>query len=322
MQNFENKLPRTVKYYKEDGTPVFKKKFKEVNIVNQRGKIDKIIFGIIFIIFTIHAITLFYPILWLLVNSLKTKEEYLGGSALAFPNELVFENYALAFTSLEVKKTTFGGMLFNSLWYTVIMAIETTFIPLTVGYVLSKYKFIGRNFLYTLAIVSLTIPIIGSTASQMKLVSEMGIKDTLIYPIIASAGGFSGSFLISYGFFKSMSWSYAEAAKIDGANAFKIYFSVMLPQALPISLTFMITHAIGYWNEYNTIILYMPSFPTLASGLFEYKEVIVRHPNEVLKKHYPVYYSGLVISIIPCVILFAAASSKIFTSLSIGGLKG
>lgn len=320
--NPELKKPKSVAYYLEDGTPVYKKRFKEVSVVNQRSKADKIIFGTLFAIFFIHSLTLLYPVLWLFTSSFKDKMEYLLESPFRLPKDWLFGNYSLAIKSLEVKQTKFMGMLFNSVWYAGVLSVETTFIPLTVGYVMSKYKFPGRSFLYTVAIISLTIPVVGATASHMKIVAALGIYDTLFYPIIASAGGFSGSFLISYGFFKSMSWSYAEAAKIDGANATVIYFKVMLPQALPIALTFMITNAIGYWNEYNTIILYLPSYPTLASGLFEYKEVIRRHYNPELKSNFPVYYAGLCLSIIPSVVLFASASSKIFTSLSIGGLKG
>ena len=81
-------------------------------------------------------------------------------------------------------------------------------------------------------------------------------------------------------------------------------------------LTYAITGAIANWNEYQTMILYLPSFPTLASGLFEYKENAVRMAN------FPVYFAGLILSVVPTLVLFCAFSNRIMTSISIGGLKG
>ena len=88
----------------------------------------------------------------------------------------------------------------------------------------------------------------------------------------------------------------------------------MLPQALPVMLTYFITGAIGAWNEYESIILYMPDWPTLAVGLFEFQETA--------RDDMPAYYAGLVISMIPTIAIFAIFSDKIMRSVSIGGLKG
>ena len=190
------------------------------------------------------------------------------------------------------------------------------FVPAVTGYVMSKYDFKGKNLIFAVAISSMVIPIVGNTASYMQVIAFFGVYDSPLYAVITSLGGFGGSFLVYYGFFKAVSSAYMEAAKIDGANPFVIFFRVMLPQGVPIMLTYAITGAIGNWNEYNTMVLYLPSFPTLASGLFQYQEDATR------AIHYPVYYAGLLISMIPTVVLFATFSGKIMTSLSIGGLKG
>ncbi|MBQ7880117.1 MAG: carbohydrate ABC transporter permease, partial [Clostridia bacterium] len=116
--------------------------------------------------------------------------------------------------------------------------------------------------------------------------------------------------------FKGISWSYAEAAILDGANPYVIFFRIMLPQAKGIVLTYAITNSIAFWNEYQSIVLYLPSYPTLASGLFEFKARATRRAN------YPVYFAGLIISMIPTLVLFSAFSGRIMTSISVGGLKG
>ena len=252
----------------------------------------------------------------MIVSSFKGALEYSGGGAFDLPKEWLFENFGKAFEMLNVGKTNFFGMIFNSLWYTGVVTSLGVFVPAVTGYVMSKYEFKGKNVIFTVAISSMVIPIVGNTASYMQVISFFGVYDNPVYTFITSLGGFGGSFLVYYGFFKAVSTAYMEAAKIDGANPFVIFFKVMLPQGVPIMLTYAITGAIGNWNEYNTMILYLPSFPTLASGLFEYQSNAVRSVN------YPVYFAGLLISMVPTIALFAAFSEKIMTSISIGGLKG
>ena len=118
-------------------------------------------------------------------------------------------------------------------------------------------------------------------------------------------------------YFKAISQSLYEAARIDGAGHFTIFFKVILPQAAPVIFTYAITQAIALWNDYNTVLTYMKSHPTLASGLYELEKEQMHSDGD-----YPVYFAGLFISILPPVTLFAVFSQKIMTSVSIGGLKG
>ena len=269
-----------------------------------------------FFVFLIQSASLVVPVIWMIVSSFKGALEYMGGYAFDLPEKWLFSNYSKAFEVLNVGNTNFFGMIFNSLWYTGIATALGVFVPAATGYVMAKYKFPGKEIIFSVAIISMVIPIVGATASRMKIISMLGINDSPLYVIITSLGGFGGSFLVYYGFFKALSWSYAEAVMIDGGGHFIIFLKVMLPQAAPMLLTYAITGAIGNWNEYQTMILYLPSYPTLASGLFEYKDNAVRAAN------FPVYFAGLILSVIPTITLFCIFSNRIMTSISIGGLKG
>ncbi len=233
-----------------------------------------------------------------------------------FPQKLVFENYVEAFSLLKVDDVTFGGMIFNSVWYTALATFLNIMMPLICGYTLSKYQFKGRELIYTVAVTAMVIPVVGTGAANMRFLKIMNFYDNVLYVIWSFSSGLTSTFLVYYGFFKSVSWSYAEAAQVDGANHFLIFFKIMLPQALPIMMTYAITSSIGHWGDYQNVLLCLPSYPTLAAGLFEYKTIAERTGN------YPQYFAGLVISMIPTLVLFASFSSKIMTSISIGGLKG
>lgn len=294
------------------GTMIFRLKHKK----QKRIGAEKILFIVVFIIFSLQAMTMVLPLIWMIISSCKGSLEYAAGDAFALPKQWYFSNYIQAFKTLNVGNTSFWGMIFNSIWYTAIVTSLTAFMPAITGYVFSKYNFKAKPMMFAIAITALTIPIVGSSASHMRIVSWLGIYNTPLYPIVTSLGGFGMTFLVYYGFFKSVSWAYAEAGMMDGAGPFTIFFKIMIPQAVPIIITYAITGAIATWNEYQTIILYLPSYPTLAMGLFEYQSNAIRLAN------YPIYFAGLLISMIPTLLIFGVFSNRIMTSLSLGGLKG
>ena len=286
------------------------------SILDKKTTGEKILYVVVFAIFTLQSLSLILPVGWMIMSSLKGLREYETANPFALPVAWEFENYLEAFKALNAGDTNFFGMILNSLWYTIISTALGVFVPATTGYIMSKYRFPGHGVIFSVAIIAMVIPIVGSAASRMKIIAFLHLDDSPLYAIVNSLGGFGGTFLVYYGFFKALSWSYAEAVMIDGGGHFTIFFKIMLPQAMPILLTYAITGAIGYWNEYETMILYLPSYPTLASGLFEFQSVQTRSPD------WPVYFAGLIISVIPTIALFCAFSDRIMTSLSIGGLKG
>ncbi len=294
-------------------TPRYFKKIKDENILSKRTKADKILFATVSVIFICYALSLIFSVGWMVMTSFKNVNEELGFN---LPEKILFSNYPKAFDVLSSGKTTFFGMFFNSLWYTGIATALGVIMPCITGYVMSKYDFKAKNLIFTVAITSMMIPVVGNLASSIKLAGELEILDKPIFVVISSLGGFGGNFLIYYGFFKSVSWTYAEAAQIDGAGPFRVFFKIMLPHAVPIMLTYAIINSIFNWNDYQTVILYLPSYPTLASGLYEYQIMAERIPDT------PSFFAGLIISMIPTIVIFALFSNRVMTSIAVGGIKG
>lgn len=299
--------------------PFWKRIFvkRKRSVLNARTKGEKILFSATFIVFMIHSLTFVFVFWWLFNNSLKDAFEYgTLGTSMNLPKELLFDNYLKAFKLLNAGKISFGQMLLNSVMYTVICSFLGSFTPAVTGYVLSKYRFKGRNAIYNVAIICMMLPIVGAGAAYMKVLHSLQLYNNPLYYIVLCLSGFNGNFLVYSAFFSGLSWAYAEAAEIDGANPWQIFFKIMFPQALPVYFTYVITCAIGCWNEYNMMILYMPDWLSLAAGLYTFRANAQRGAN------YPVYFAGLIVSMIPTITIFAMFSGKIMTSLSIGGLKG
>ncbi len=107
-----------------------------------------------------------------------------------------------------------------------------------------------------------------------------------------------------------------EAVFIDGGGHFTVYLRVMLPQSMPMCFALGIVSLIGLWNDYNSTLLYLSDYPTLATGLYLFQYV----PS--IRADYPLYFAAIIMATIPVVILYACFQDAIMTNSVAGGLKG
>ena len=291
------------------------------SILERRTGSAKVVFAIFFVLFVMYSITLLFPLFWMLLNSVRDVVDYNIAIATkkAFSLDIVFDftNYVRVAEVIGNTKFSYWEMVFNSLWTTTISAFLAIFMSTVCGYCLSKYDFKLKAILYGIAIVKMILPIVGSDGAALRFYGETGLFDTPWYLILGGLGGLGGmQFLIMYGFFKNVHCAYAEAVFIDGGNDFTAFFRVMLPQAFPMMLLFFIMNFMGGWNEYMTYLIYMPSYTTLATGMYLVSNTLERTGQM------PMYYAGLVLSMIPILVLFIAFSNQILTQVTIGGIKG
>ena len=279
----------------------------------RRSKTEIAVLSVMFVIIAIHCFTLVYPIFWAFINSLKTFRQYTENS-FNFPSNPLWKNYIDVFTNISQEYTMFE-MLFNTVWISVVGLFVSTASSMAVAYALAKFRFPCRNFLYGLAIFIQVCPIIGSGASNYKLLSTLNFVNNPFLIWIAWAGGFNFTFLILYGYFQSVSASYAESAEIDGAGEWTVFFKIMVPQALPAIASMMVINMIGMWNDYNISLIYLPDYPQLGLGIYLFGQ----HPRV---DQVPMYYASLIISMIPVLIVFICFQKLILNNVAVGGLKG
>ena len=224
--------------------------------LGKSGSRQKAVFAVVFVIFLLYAIFLLYPFFFCFNASLMDGGRTFMRNQIAFPNPVKLGNYIKAFSELEVNETNFFGMLINSVWFSFGTAFLPIFFASMASYVVCKYHFPGRNFLYSLVIVTMMIPIYGALPAQYRLFDDLGMVDSPLI-LLYYCSGFGTNFLIIYSFFKGISWSYAEAAFLDGANEFQVFFKIMFPMAMPAVSAIFIIAFTGGWNDYLTPILYM-----------------------------------------------------------------
>jgi raffinose/stachyose/melibiose transport system permease protein len=168
------------------------------------------------------------------------------------------------------------------------------------GYVLGRYKFIGKNITLMVFVASMMLPLVSTIIPVYQIIKSMGLVGTKAGLILAQSGGAHVVFVMLFsGFFRQIPKEMEEAAIVDGCGFFRTFFRVIAPLAKPISVTTIIMETIWTWNAFLlplVLTLNNPAARTLAVGLYSFKG-----ENTV---DWTGIAAGGVLAIVPIVILF------------------
>lgn len=279
----------------------------------KKSKSDLILMWVMFVVFAFYAISLLFPFLWCLLNSFKETKDFLM-NVNGLPTKWTFENWGESFSLTIDNNITIPTMYLNSIFLTIGCTFFSLFSCSATAYVLTKYDFPGKSAMYTAALVIMMIPTMGSMAAMYRLYNQVGLINTYTGVFITAMGGFGSGFLLLYGFYKNLSWAYAEAAQIDGAGPFRIYFTIMLPMAAPALVSVGILQGIGYWNDYFTIYMYAPAKATIAYG--------IQRISSEAGIDMPKVFAAMMLSVLPIIVVFACFQKVIMNNTAVGGVKG
>ena len=233
-----------------------------------------------------------------------------------------FDNYITAFNIFKVTKmmkTYYLEELFlNSLLYALSQSFFHVATCLMTGYACAKYRFKLNKVIYTTAIIVMLIPIVGNLPSEMQLAKFFfgGVNHINLLELCIMKCQYTGMyFLVFYSTYKSISWTYAEAAQLDGAGHFQIFFQIMLPLGKSAISAVFVLLFINYWNDYYTPMIFWPQNPTVAYALYWFQK-----GNRASSK--PVLMAVSFLATLPVLIVFIIFRNKIMGNLTMGGLKG
>ena len=226
----------------------------------------------------------------------------------------MWRNYIDAFQMLEVNDVNMIGMIGNSLWLVFFGALFNVMGGCLMAYATTKYRFVGRTALVTINIITMIIPIMGALPSQYRTYHALGMLNSPLI-LIGYFGGFGSINLYMTAFFKNLSWEYAEAALMDGANHYTILFRIMLPLAQGPIVALYIMQAVSIWHDYMTALLFLDDLPTLATGIYLFQA------TTTYRARLDILFAAVVLSSIPVLVLYSVFSKTILTNVSMGGLK-
>lgn len=277
----------------------------------------------------LYCISLLVPLVWMVYTSFKTEFEYTV-NAFAFPRDIFgvgFSNYRSMF-ELFVMKEMRGGeeyvyyftdMMGFSLIWAFSVSFVSVFLTTIVAYVIAKYKFFGRDFLYALGIFVMITPVVGNFPSAMEVRKALGVYNNMFLSIITSPScSFSGlHFMLMHAAFKRIPWTYSEAAFLDGASDYRVMFQIVVPMALPTCAVLYVLNFLSSWNDYSTFLIWLPSYPTLAYGMYYFQS-----QSQIYGAIMPEIMAGFTLVAIPNIILYLFSQKLIMSKFTIGGLKG
>lgn len=273
----------------------------------------KTIFIVVLIILLIYAVTMLAPMYYLVVNSLKKPFDFYE-NPWNVPVQLCLENYKTAF-QMAVDGVSVLSMYLNSAIYTIIAMALGCISTTVTAYVLARFDFRGKELLVLVGIGAMLIPDLGSRAVIYKMYVDLNLIDTW-FVLLQYASPFGMMFLITYSTFRTVSKTYAEAAKMDGASEFRTFVQVMVPMAKGVIGMTAVIGAINAWNEFYIPYMYLPSVKTLALGIQELSEAAQTYSN------FTELYAAMIVMVVPIVILFVCMRDKIIDNAVAGGLKG
>lgn len=279
----------------------------------KRSRSDLVFMWILFALFVLYAISLLFPFLWCFMNSFKESQEFFYNIN-GFPENFTFDNWIESFYLVIENDIGIPEMYLNSVILTFGCTFFSMFSCSATAYILSKFDFTGKNIIYTAAIVIMMIPTMGSMAAMYRLYNNIHLINTYTGIFITAMGGFGSGFLLLYGYYKNLSWTYAEAAQIDGAGHFRIYFGIMLPMAIPALTAVGILTGIGFWNDYFTVYMYAPAKANIAYG--------IQRISSDAGVDLPKTFAAMMLSVLPVLIVFACFQKTIMNNTAVGGVKG
>ncbi len=281
--------------------------------ISKRSVSEIISFSVVWLIFLAFACSYVYILFWGFMSGFKTHDE-IALHPFALPEKMQWQNYADVFSEFEIAGYGFFGMLLNSLYFSVLGQFITCMITVMLAYATSKFKFFGSGFFYYAVMVMINLPLYGNGGSTYKLLYNLGFVNSYSQIFLAFTG-MNMNYLIFYSAFKSLSWTFAEAAYIDGANDFTVFFRVMLPQVLNLFGAIFLTLWVADWNNYSGALIYLTKMPVLASGIYSFEL------NMTYVARLDILYAAYMISAIPPLLLFAFFNKALTSNISLGGIK-
>lgn len=278
---------------------MFKKKAKK------REKID-IIFNIIV---TFFAILSLFPLYWLVTSSFKNSSDVVKMPPDWFPKTFTWSNYTDVFNNQPAFTWTY-----NSLVVALVSTFALIIVSSLAAYAFSKLQFKGKNILFIIFISSLMIPKEVMIVPLFRIIQDFGMVNTLsgmIFPNVATA---FGVFLLK-GFFDTIPDSLREAAKIDGASEFKIFYKIMLPLAKPGIGALFILNFVQVWNDYlwQLVVGQDKASKTLMVGVATLMQDL--NPNFAYKM------AGATVAAIPMLLIFIFFQKYFTKGITLGSDK-
>jgi raffinose/stachyose/melibiose transport system permease protein len=243
----------------------------------------------------VSALLWVYPFVWMVSASVKDSLEIFSAGLQLIPEKFAWENYGRAW-----RDASFSRYMVNTIIVTVWTVVLVVVRCALCGYVLGRYQFRGSRIIMGILVATLFVPTGYTIIPIVKLSLQLGLLNSLTGMILALSGAANVSAILIYaGYFRQLPKELEEAAVVDGAGFFRVFFTIMLPLAMPVTATVALLTFLATWNSFFLPLVFSfsrPELRTLSVGM------------QAFVGENAVDWSGMaaagVISIVPVVALF------------------
>jgi len=265
----------------------------------------------VYVILTLGLLLMIGPFLWMVLGSVKPSADFLRNPPTFLPSDPTTDNYTRLFEQL-----TFPRFFFNSTLIALAVTVGTLIFCPMLGYALAKLRWHGKGLVMALVLATLMVPAGITLIPNFILMSNLGLVNTypgLILPFLA---GPFGVFLMRQ-FMLGVPNELLEAARMDGANEFRLFWSVVMPIATPVLATLAILTFLGNWNSF----LY-PLVMAQEPGMYTLPVALATFATGQYQADHGMLMAGSVMLVVPVLIVFILFQRWITEGIATTGLKG
>ena len=260
----------------------------------------------------IMALIVLFPFYWMIISSLKSLEEYRLNVPTFFPRQILFSNYAEAFTTASL-----GRLFYNTMLVGVVSTILSLIITVLSAFAFARLEFKGRDAMFGALLATMMIPGELFTITNYSTVTSLGWMNTytvLIVPFLVSVFYI---YLLRQNFMQIPNELYL-AAKVDGTSDLKYLWKVMVPLSLPTLISITILKMMGAWNSYiwPRLVANDEAHRMITNGL---RNAFTETTGDV---NYPVQMAAVALVSAPLFLVFVFLRKYIMAGVSRSGIKG
>ncbi len=267
-----------------------------------------------YLILLVFAFITIFPFLWMLLTTFKSSKAVFAIPPLWVPDKLfkpgMWDNYVTVFT-----KHNFLRYTFNSVFVSFMAAVGQVFTCSLAGFAFARMEFRGKNLFFGALLATSMVPVEVSIIPEFLMMIKLGWLNTYLPLIVPSfLTGAYGTFMLRE-FFANIPKDLEDAAAIDGASVFRVYYKIFMPLAGSALVTLFVLAFINNWNALLRPVFYISEshLRTLPLGLMAFKGAY--------ESQWHLLLTGSVISILPLLILYIFAQRFIIEGIATTGLK-
>ena len=253
------------------------------------------------------------PILYALSLSFSGSGSALSSGLSLLPKDFTLDNYRRI-----IEEKPFSRWFYNSAVLSVWTMVIAIGLGMTASYAFSRYRFCGRKSILKILLLLNAFPQILSMFALFRLLKGMNMLDTKLGLIIIYAGTMCiFSIWNMKGYFDTIPVEIEEAAKIDGADDFRLLVKIVMPLALPAIIVTAVMVLIFVWNEYlfSTTFLLNENSYTLAGGLYQLQ-------SNDYSRNWSMFSAAAILVSLPVLVIFFCIQKYMVSGLTAGGVKG